>query len=62
MTGPHAETRRSARAEGRLDICFNAVGDETEFGHLTDLSLDEFMRPIDRLVRAQFLIATAVAP
>jgi 3-oxoacyl-[acyl-carrier protein] reductase len=54
--------QRVIKAEGGLDICFNAVGDETEFGHLTDLSLDEFMRPIDRLVRAQFLIVTAVAP
>jgi 3-oxoacyl-[acyl-carrier protein] reductase len=55
----HAE--RLAETVGGLDICFNAVGDETKFGRLIDLPFDEFVRPITRLVTAQFLIATVVA-
>jgi 3-oxoacyl-[acyl-carrier protein] reductase len=55
----HAE--RLVDTVGGLDICFNAVGDESKFGPLIELPLDEFVRPITRLVSAQFLIATAVA-
>ncbi len=54
---------RLAADVGALDICFNAVGDEAILGQpLLDIGLAEFMRPITRLVIAQFLIATAVAP
>ena len=53
--------KRLAETVGGLDICFNAVGDETKFGRLVELPFDEFVRPITRLVTAQFLIATAVA-
>jgi 3-oxoacyl-[acyl-carrier protein] reductase len=48
-------------AVGGLDICFNAVGDETRFGTLIELPFEDFMQPITRLVTAHFLIATAVA-
>jgi 3-oxoacyl-[acyl-carrier protein] reductase len=52
---------RISAAEGHLDICFNAIGDETQFGQLLELPFDEFIRPVSRLVAAQFIIATAVA-
>src|SRR5436309_1000926 len=52
---------RLAEAVGGLDVCFNAVGDETTFGTLIELPFEDFMRPITRLVTAQFLVATAVA-
>ena len=48
-------------AVGPIDICFNAVGDETTFGRLIELPFADFVHPITRLVSAQFLIATAVA-
>ena len=48
-------------AVGPIDICFNAVGDETTFGRLIELAFADFVHPITRLVSAQFLIATAVA-
>jgi 3-oxoacyl-[acyl-carrier protein] reductase len=53
--------KRLAETVGGLDICFNAIGDETKFGPLIELPFDEFVRPITRLVTAQFVIATAVA-
>lgn len=47
---------------GAIDICFNAVGDEATLGQpLLDIAFAEFIRPITRLVTAQFSIATAVA-
>lgn len=46
---------------GGVDICFNAVGDETTFGDVIDLKLADFFRPVSRLVAAEFSIATAVA-
>ncbi|HZC98796.1 MAG TPA: SDR family oxidoreductase [Actinomycetes bacterium] len=53
---------RLAEQVGGLDICFNAVGDEATLGpSLTELPFADFLRPISRLVTAQFLIATAVA-
>jgi 3-oxoacyl-[acyl-carrier protein] reductase len=52
---------RLTAAVGAVDICFNAVGDETKFGDLVGLPLDEFIRPVTRLVTAQFVIATSVA-
>jgi NAD(P)-dependent dehydrogenase (short-subunit alcohol dehydrogenase family) len=53
---------RLVETVGGLDICFNAVGDEATLGPpLIELPFAEFVRPITRLVTAQFLIATAVA-
>jgi len=53
---------RLAEDVGALDICFNAVGDEATLGQpLLDIPFAEFIRPITRLVTAQFLIAKAVA-
>jgi NAD(P)-dependent dehydrogenase (short-subunit alcohol dehydrogenase family) len=53
---------RLAEQVGGLDICFNAVGDQATLGTpLMDLPFADFLRPITRLVTAQFLIATAVA-
>src|SRR6266516_2677506 len=47
---------------GGLDICFNAVGDEARLGRsLIELPFADFLRPVTRLVTAQFLIATTVA-
>jgi NAD(P)-dependent dehydrogenase (short-subunit alcohol dehydrogenase family) len=51
-----------AEQVGGLDICFNAVGDQARLGpSLLEIPLADFVRPITRLVSAQFLIATAVA-
>lgn len=51
-----------AETVGGIDICFNAVGDEAMLGTaLLELPAAEFLRPVTRLVTAQFLIATAVA-
>jgi 3-oxoacyl-[acyl-carrier protein] reductase len=62
----HAVQRHASRlveAVGGLDICFNAVGDEARLGRsLIELPFADFLRPVTRLVAAQFLIATAVAP
>jgi 3-oxoacyl-[acyl-carrier protein] reductase len=56
----HAD--RLVETVGGLDICFNAVGDEATLGPpLIELPFAEFVRPITRLVTAQFLIATAAA-
>ena len=55
----HAD--RLVEEVGAIDICFNAVGDETTFGRLMELPFPDFIRPITRLVTAQFLIASAVA-
>jgi 3-oxoacyl-[acyl-carrier protein] reductase len=52
---------RLVGAVGRLDVCFNAVGDETRFGTLIELPFADFMRPITRLVTAHFSIATAAS-
>lgn len=53
---------RLAEQVGRLDICFNAVGDEAILGpSLVDIAFAEFIQPITRLVTAQFVTATAVA-
>jgi 3-oxoacyl-[acyl-carrier protein] reductase len=54
---------RLVEAVGGLDVCFNAVGDEARLGQsLLEIPFADFLRPITRLVTAQFLIATAVAP
>ena len=53
---------RLAEKVGRIDVCFNAVGDEAVLGPLlVDIPLSEFAQPVTRLVTAQFSIATAVA-
>lgn len=53
---------RLAETVGGLDICFNAVGDEARLGpSLLEIPFVDFLRPITRLVTAQFLVATAVA-
>lgn len=45
----------------RIDVCFNSIGDYALLGtSLIDMSLADFMRPVNRLVTAQFLIATTV--
>jgi len=55
----HAD--RLVEEVGAIDICFNAVGDETTFGRLIELPFADFVRPVTRLVTAHFLIASAVA-
>ena len=55
----HAD--RLVEEVGAIDICFNAVGDETTFGRLMEMPFADFVRPITRLITAQFLIASAVA-
>lgn len=53
---------RLAETVGGLDICFNAVGDEARLGpSLLEIPFVDFLRPVTRLVTAQFLVATAVA-
>lgn len=53
---------RLAEHVGGLDICFNAVGDQARLGTpLTELCFADFVKPITRLVTAQFTLATAVA-
>jgi 3-oxoacyl-[acyl-carrier protein] reductase len=58
----HQHASRLSAEVGGLDVCFNAVGDQATLGpSLSELPLTDFVRPITRLVTAQFLIATAVA-
>jgi len=58
----HGHVGRLVEEVGRLDICFNAVGDEATLGpSLIEMPFPDFVQPISRLVTAQFLIATAVA-
>jgi len=58
----HRHVGRLVEKVGRLDICFNAVGDEATLGpSLVEMPFADFVQPITRLVTAQFLIATAVA-
>jgi NAD(P)-dependent dehydrogenase (short-subunit alcohol dehydrogenase family) len=53
---------RLADKVGRIDVCFNAIGDEATLGPLlVDMPLTEFVQPIVRLVTAQLAIAKAVA-
>jgi NAD(P)-dependent dehydrogenase (short-subunit alcohol dehydrogenase family) len=54
-----------ARQTGRLDVVFNAVGPlATEYGngkHAVDLSVEEYMVPLTRIVKSQFITARAAA-
>lgn len=51
-----------AAKAGRIDIALNAVSVMHDQGtELADLSLDEFMRPIDGFLRTLFLTSKAVA-
>jgi NAD(P)-dependent dehydrogenase (short-subunit alcohol dehydrogenase family) len=53
---------RLAGQVGRIDVCFNAVGDEATLGSLLiDMPLTEFVQPVTRLVTAQLAIAKAIA-
>jgi NAD(P)-dependent dehydrogenase (short-subunit alcohol dehydrogenase family) len=52
-----------AATAGRIDIALNAVSVMHDQGTpLADLSLEEFMRPIDGFLRALFITSKAVAP
>lgn len=56
----HAE--HVARAAGRINISFNAVGYPAVQGvPLTEISLDDFMAPITALSRTHFVTATEAA-
>lgn len=51
-----------AAAAGGIDIALNAVSFPHDQGTpLADLTLEEFMRPVDGFLRAQFLTSKAVA-
>jgi NAD(P)-dependent dehydrogenase (short-subunit alcohol dehydrogenase family) len=52
-----------ARKAGGIDVSFNAIGIEDVQGTpLTEISLEDFIRPITIATRTQFLTAKAVAP
>jgi len=52
-----------AAKTGGIDIAFNAVSVPHDQGtQLADLSWDEFMRPVDGFLKAQFNTSKAVAP
>src|SRR6185436_17741153 len=52
-----------AASAGGIDIALNAVSVPHDQGTvLADLSLEEFMRPIDGFLRSLFITAKAVAP
>jgi 3-oxoacyl-[acyl-carrier protein] reductase len=52
-----------AKQAGRIDICFNAIGmDDVQGTPLSEMSLEDFSRPISIATRTQFLTAKAVAP
>jgi 3-oxoacyl-[acyl-carrier protein] reductase len=52
-----------AKKAGGIDISFNAIGIEDVQGTpLTEMSLEDFARPITIATRTQFLTAKAVAP
>ncbi|HYG83893.1 MAG TPA: SDR family oxidoreductase [Verrucomicrobiae bacterium] len=56
----HAET--IATQAGRIDISFNAVSVRHDQGtQLADLSWEEFIRPVDGFLKAQFNTSKAVA-
>lgn len=51
-----------ARAAGRIDVCFNAVGlNDVQNIPLTEMSLPDFMAPLTEGARTHFLTSTAVA-
>jgi 3-oxoacyl-[acyl-carrier protein] reductase len=52
-----------AKKAGSIDVSFNAIGIEDVQGTpLTEISLEDFTRPITIATRTQFLTAKAVAP
>lgn len=63
---PAAVTRHAdavAAKAGRIDVAMNALGFVHVQGKMfADLSMDEYIRPIDDYARAQFSVARAVAP
>jgi 3-oxoacyl-[acyl-carrier protein] reductase len=51
-----------ARTAGRIDVSFNAVSvDHVQNIPLTEISLDDFMVPVNGIARTNFLTATAAA-
>lgn len=57
-----AHAREVAASAGGIDIALNAVSIVHDQGTvLADLSLEEFLRPIDGFLRAQFITSKAVA-
>lgn len=56
----HAD--RVAREVGRIDICFNLIGHGDVHGTpLIEMDLEDFVRPIDSIVRSTFLTSQATA-
>ena len=50
------------REAGHVDISFNAIGIEDKQGiALVDMSLDDFIRPVNLAMQTQFITATAAA-
>ena len=61
VTDPEAVARFTEGLE-RIDISFNLVGaDDVQGTPLVDMRVDDFMQPIIKLTRSQFLTATAAA-
>ncbi len=51
----------SVAASGGIDVCFNATSnDDVQGTPLTEIELDDFMRPVTKAVTAHFVVATAV--
>ena len=51
------------QASGAIDIAFNAVAnDDVQGAPLSDMSYDDFIRPVTKAATAHFTIAMAVAP
>jgi 3-oxoacyl-[acyl-carrier protein] reductase len=47
---------------GRIDVLFNAIGmDDVQGSPITDMPVDDFIRPVVKAARTQFLTARAVA-
>ena len=77
-SGPEARLARSSRRSllrkvlgivrrtGRIDIVFNAIGPWVQGcgnGKLaTELSIDEFMIPVTRILKSQFITASVASP
>jgi 3-oxoacyl-[acyl-carrier protein] reductase len=58
--GAHAD--RVAAEAGRIDICFNLISHGDVHGTpLIEMDLEDFVRPIDSIVRSTFLTAQATA-
>jgi NAD(P)-dependent dehydrogenase (short-subunit alcohol dehydrogenase family) len=58
----HADAVAARTGTGRIDVALNAVSFPHDQGTtLADLSLEEFMRPVDGFLRALFVTSKAVA-